>query len=73
MTVIKAQLAPDSGSDWLTRPLDRRATGASAQDLHMNDELETFMRTYLHADTAYDTAGPFHDHRNRPARPAGRT
>jgi hypothetical protein len=23
----------------------------------MNDELETFMRTYLHEDTAYDTTG----------------
>lgn len=33
----------------------------------MNDELETFMRTYLHAAMAYDIAGPFHDHRNHPA------
>ncbi|SDC05887.1 hypothetical protein [Streptomyces prasinopilosus] len=34
----------------------------NVQDLRMNDELEPFMFTCLHTDTAYDTAGLFHDH-----------
>lgn len=45
----------------------------NVQDLHMNDELETFMCTFLHADMVYDTTEPFHDHRNHPTRPADRT
>ncbi|MFC9950875.1 hypothetical protein [Streptomyces prasinus] len=30
----------------------------NVQDLRMNDELETFMCTFLHADMAYNTPDP---------------